>query len=313
MAETKQKAIVYDMPGLIEIDVCAHKKVRDRGGRGISWQPTSKAQERVNINRRKREVQRIVNINFDGDGIMLELDYAQEHYTDDMAEARRDMQNYIRRIKRLYKKADATLKYIYTTERGEESGRVHHHMIVTGGVDKEALLAAWKKSKRCFAKKLEFSENGYADLAAYYAKRHEAFERCFTCSQNIERPEPLPEEDKTARRISRVFTKKVCADFYEHNFTRAEVAALFPGFKVCDGWTCTYNPYDHTYYMHMRLLKSGANVASWATTVTYNSGTMGDAYPWADLRPEENTRRWRDTEDYYNSAYERAISDGEDD
>lgn len=312
MAETKQKAIVYDMPGLIEIDVCAHKKVRGRGGRGVSWQPTSKAQERVNVQRRKRYVQRLVNLNFDGDSIMLEIDYDPDHYTDSMEQARRDIQNYIRRIKRKYEKCGVVLKYVYTTERGEESGRVHHHLIVTGGVDVKELLVAWKKGKRCHAKRLEFSENGYADLAAYYAKRTEAFERCFTCSQNLIRPEALPEEDKVARQMSRVFTKKNCQDFYEHNFSRADIAAMFPGYKLCDGWTCTYNPYDHTYYMHMRLLKSDAAIASWATTVTYDSGTTGDLYPWAALRPEENTRRMRDDEIYYNSAYARAAADEED-
>ena len=118
MAETKQKAIVYDMPGMLEVDVCAHKKVRGRGGRGVSWQPTSKAQERVNLQRRKRYVQRLVNLNFDGDSIMLELDYDPDHYTDSMEQARRDIQNYIRRLKRIYKKAGRIYKYVYTTERG---------------------------------------------------------------------------------------------------------------------------------------------------------------------------------------------------
>jgi hypothetical protein len=110
------------------------------------------------------------------------------------------------------------------------------------------------------------------------------------------------------RRISRVFTKKNCKDFYENNFTRAEMAALFPGYKLCDGWSCTYNPYDHSYYMHLRLLKSDAAVASWATTVTYDRGSLGDGYPWDDLRPEESTYK---QERYYYSAYEHTADNDE--
>lgn len=302
MANTKQKAIVYDMPGMVEIDVCAHKRIRH--GKRTVWRATREAQARVNQMRRKRYVTRMVNMNFDCRSIMLELDYDKAHYTDSMEEAKREVRNFIRRIKRLYAKAKVELKYIYTTERGEESGRVHHHLIVSGGVSKEALIAAWKNSKRCKAERLEFSENGYTDLACYYAKRNEAFERCFTCSQNLVRPEPLPEEDAMSRRLSRVFTKKNCKDFYEHNFTRAEMAAMFPGYKLCDGWSCTYNPYDHSYYMHLRLIKADADIAAWATTVTYNSGSPGDEYPWDALDPAEGKIP---EEHYYHSAYQRAV------
>ena len=309
MANTKQKAIVYDMPGMIEIDVCAHKKVRSHGKGEVTWAPTSKEQERVNQMRRKRYVTRIVNLNFDNTSYMIELDYAPGVYTDSMQEAQGHIRNYIRRIRRIYKKAGVELKYIYTTERGEESGRVHHHLIVSGGVSKEALLVAWKYSKRCYAQQLEYSENGYTDLAVYYAKRQEAFERCFTCSQNLDRPQPMEEDEAACRRISRVFTKKNSKDFYENNFTRAEMAALFAGYKLCDGWTCSYNPYDHSYYMHMRLLKADADIASWATTVTYDAGTMGDDYPWDELRPEDGTAK--KAEEQYYSAYARSMK-GED-
>ncbi len=310
------------MPGMVEIDVCAHKKIAK--GKRTRWRATREAQVRVNQMRRKRYVTRLINLNFDHRSVMLELDYDPGHYTDSMEEAKREIRNYIRRIKRLYEKMIAeerTLRgdkerdteefgYVYTTERGEESGRVHHHLIVKGGLTKEQLLGAWGKSKRCQAEYLEFSENGYTDLACYYAKRNEPFERCFTCSQNLIRPEPLPEEDRECRRLSRVFTKKNCRDFYEHNFTRAEMAAMFPGYKLCDGWTCSYNPYDHSYYMHMRLLKPDADIASWATTVTYNAGTPGDEYPWDILRPEESTAT--KAEQQYYSAYERMMRERED-
>ena len=313
MAQTKQKAIVYDLPGMVEVDVCAHKKVRAgrRGSGRIEWRPTGKAQQHVNQMRRRRYVTRIVNANFDHTSWAIELDYAPGVYTDSMEEAKQHFRNYIRRVKRIYKKHGAELRYIYTTERGEESGRVHHHMIVSGGVPIDEIKGAWKMSKRCWAEHLEFSENGYTDLACYYAKRNESFERCFTCSQNLVRPEPMDEEDRECRRISRVFTKKNCKDFYEHNYTRAEIAAMFPGYKLCDGWSCTYNPYDHSYYMHLRLLKSNADLASWATTVTYDAGTLGDKYPWDDLTPDERTAR--SAEEAYYSAYERAIRESEED
>lgn len=290
-SQEREKAIVYDMPGMVEIDVCAHRRVRR--GKRVIWGVSRETQEKVNLMRRKRYVTRLVNLNFDNRSVMLELDYENGMYPDDMQDAKRQMTNYIRRIKRLYQKAGKELKYIYCTERGEESGRVHHHMIVSGGVDKETLLRAWKNSKRNYAAYLEYTENGYTDLACYYAKKEEreTYEKTFVTSQKLERPEPLPEDDTVARRLSRVFTKQNCRDFYENNLTRQEMQNLFPGYKLCDGWSCVYNPYDHSYYMHMRLLKSSASVAPWSTTVTYTSGTYGDRYPWDELKPEHGGKQ----------------------
>ena len=267
MTQEREKAIVYDMPGMVEIDVYAHRKVRR--GKRVVWGVSRETQEKVNLMRRKRYVTRLVNLNFDSKSVMLELDYENGNYPDDMKDAKRQMTNYIRRIKRLYQKAGKELKYIYCTERGEETGRVHHHMIVSGGVEKDALLRAWKNSKRNYAAYLEYTENGYTDLACYYAKKEEreSYEKTFVTSQNLERPKPIPEDDRQARALSRVFTKKNCRDFYENNLTRQEMQNLFPGYKLCDGWSCVYNPYDHSYYMHMRLLKSTAAVAPWSTTV----------------------------------------------
>ena len=85
---------------MVEIDVCAHKKIR-RGGRVI-WGATKESQKRVNMMQRKRYVTRLVNLNFDNRSVMLELDYENGMYPDSMIEAKRDMQNYIRRIKRLF-------------------------------------------------------------------------------------------------------------------------------------------------------------------------------------------------------------------
>ena len=32
--------------------------------------------------------------------------------------------------------AGLELKYVYTTEYGRKSGRVHHHLVINGGIDR---------------------------------------------------------------------------------------------------------------------------------------------------------------------------------
>ena len=295
--QTRTRALAYDLGQLVEIDAYPMKKVGR--GRRSAWRPTTQAQERVNQRRKMREVSRMVNLNFDRSSYMISLDYDDGMYPDSMEEAVRNMQNFIRRLRSIFKKAGAVLKYVYSTERGSETGRTHHHMIVSGGVPKEVLLVAWKKSKRCFAEHLEFTENGYSDLAVYTAKKQERWERSYTTSKNLIRPEPLPDEDAEAKRINRAFTRSVCEDLYAHNLTREQLLDLFPGFKVVDGWTCTYNPYDKGYYIHMRLIRANANVAGWATT---RQGHPGDVYPWNSLRLEERHYTSDDDDDYFSAA-----------
>ena len=279
--QVRERAITYDLGNIIEIDVCPHKKVG--GTRMAKWRPTSEAQEKVNRERRRRYVTRLVELNFDERSLMLTLDYENGMYPDTWEEGKRDVANWIRRVRPLYKRAGKELRYIYCTERGEETGRMHHHVIISGGISRDELFATWRRGRRMWAEYLEFSENGYADLSAYVAKKEEDFERAYTPSKNLIKPEPLPDEDRLVSALSRVFTKARCRDFYEHNFTRAEIAAMFPGFKVCDGWECRFSPYDKGYYLHFRLLKDGARVANWAETVA-------DKYPWRELWADEDMR-----------------------
>ena len=48
----------------------------------------------------------------------------------------------MRRLKRLYKANGKELKYIYVTEVSSK-GRVHHHLLINRGVDRDAIEKAW--------------------------------------------------------------------------------------------------------------------------------------------------------------------------
>lgn len=295
--QTRTRALAYDLGEIVEIDAYPMKKTGK--GRRAAWRPTSDVQERVNRRRKMREVSRLVNLNFDRSSWMIVLDYDDGMYPDSMEQAKKDVQNFIRRLRSIFRRADAVLKYVYATERGCETGRTHHHLIISGGVAKDVILAVWRKSKRCFAEHLEFSENGYSDLAVYTAKKQERWERSYTTSKNLIRPEPMPDEDAEARRINRAFTRSTCEDLCAHNLTRAQLLDMFPGFKVVDGWTCKYNPYDKGYYIHMRLIRANANVAGWATT---RQGHPGDMYPWNSLQPDERRYSSEDDDEYFSAA-----------
>lgn len=188
---------------------------------------SSKAQAVLNEkNARKRLIRRI-NANFTADDIELTLTYAGEHVPD-LEGARRDMQNYIRRVKR-YRKAHGLpeLKYVYVIEYQGEDGapkRVHHHVIMSG-MDRDAAEKLWGKG-RANSARLQPDENGLEGLARYITKTLPRFksEKRWVCSKNLIEPTVTAADKKISRRKAARLAHDADAygkDLFEH---------LYPGY-----------------------------------------------------------------------------------
>jgi hypothetical protein len=115
-------------------------------------------------------------------------------------DAHRELDNFKRRLARLYRKHKIKLKWISTTEYGKEAGRIHHHMIISGGVPVEEIIKKWGKG---FVRCTPFnSDDDRRPLGSYIAKETEkraddperAGYKRWTCSTNIIRPRELQEE-----------------------------------------------------------------------------------------------------------------------
>lgn len=192
---------------------------------------SSKAQAVQNEkNARKRLIRRI-NANFTAADIELTLTYAGEHVPD-LEGARRDMQNYIRRVKR-YRKAQGLpeLKYVYVIEYQGEDGapkRVHHHVIMSG-VDRDAAEALWGKG-RANSARLQPDENGLEGLARYITKSLPRFksEKRWVCSKNLTEPTVTTADTKITRRKAARLAHDAEAygkELFEH---------LYPGYLFND-------------------------------------------------------------------------------
>ncbi|EKC52114.1 hypothetical protein LEA_17057, partial [human gut metagenome] len=80
------------------------------------------------------------------------------------------MQNFLRRVKRYRAKHNLPeLKYVAVTEVGKENGRLHHHIVMSGGVDINTLAEIWGKGYTT-AKPLQFDEFGITGIAVYLVK-----------------------------------------------------------------------------------------------------------------------------------------------
>lgn len=130
---------------------------------------TSAAQKKLNdINLRKRVV-RLVNANFDEKDIWITVGYRNGRVPANMAEARRDVTNYIRRLQREAEKQNFDeLKYVYVTEF-DENKQMHHH-IVTNFPDRDIAEKKWGHGEYPQARRLKPNDFGLEGLARYIAK-----------------------------------------------------------------------------------------------------------------------------------------------
>lgn len=103
-----------------------------------------------------------------------------------LEDAQRECSNFITRLKRLYAKYNIELRAIYVTEGGrpKENGectRVHHHIVINGGVPRDEVEKCWKgrqdpkaETRRGFCNcsliQPQDGERGCERIAEYMAK-----------------------------------------------------------------------------------------------------------------------------------------------
>lgn len=236
--------------------------------RKARYKPTSAMQARLNQRRSERELARLLNENFKDEDYELTLTFTDEYLPEVYEDALRMAVNYMRRVKRLYTKKGITdLKYVIVPG----GGRYHFHIVMTGGVSREALEKLWKLGY-ANSKRLKFAVGGVAGLAYYIANQLKEDEyggedlfggmdidektgevteerirkkgaRRWSCSKNLVRPEPEVRDG----RISQSRVEELCTVDAE---SRTAYEKLYPGysFSSAKGY---YNPENGGYYLQI--------------------------------------------------------------
>ncbi|MCL2248662.1 MAG: hypothetical protein FWC13_05285 [Oscillospiraceae bacterium] len=173
------------------LDVYIYPVYRKPSSPGAKAQPSTETQAKLNARNSTEQLTRLIHTNFTPRDLSIGLDYAINPPDDETA--KKDIQNFIRRLKRKIKKLGLPeLKYIVVTEKSTR-GRYHHHIIINGNIDRDEVERLWGHG-RANARRLQFNETGVADLAKYISKSPIFYKRWFA-SRNLERPyQPKPND-----------------------------------------------------------------------------------------------------------------------
>ena len=180
----------------------------------------------------KRRFVQIANTNFGADDLHISATYNEEHLPITLEEAERNVHNYLDRVKRRMKRVTGQdLKYMLVTEYTpeDEEGqltlegmedkqtravRIHHHIILNGGLSRDDLELMWSATRINWKKaqndpeyrktvdylgfvncdRLQPNENGI-ELVNYINKRKKGCKKWST-SMNLKKPKEKKNDHK---------------------------------------------------------------------------------------------------------------------
>lgn len=169
----------YGMPG-------QHREKRRK--------PTPEQMEKINQRKREETCRHKLRAHFTVSDYFTTLTYAREKRPADMDEAKDQFRQFVRRVRREYKKRGCELKWISNIEVGSK-GAWHVHMVVNRIPDTDVIISeAWQYGR--IKNELMYQDREFAPLAAYMTKTPKADKRLvdahYSCSRNL--PVPPPRE-----------------------------------------------------------------------------------------------------------------------
>ena len=238
-----------------EVDIFTYtdtQKAVSKQGRSKKVKESEPKQKNLNDKNSRRYLVQLGNLNFGDDkkAIHVTLTYNPKYLPKTLEEAERKVTNYLRKVKYARKKAGLPpLKYILvtgcvtTSKNSDKPVRIHHHIIMNGGLDRDDLEDLWRERRKkgekkgvrtgyCNADRLQAEEDGISSLCTYLVKQG-GKKKKWSSSHNLKKPVSRTNDSRYSRRkLEKLAKDRPGRDFWE---------------KMYPGWTLTDNVYGVQY------------------------------------------------------------------
>lgn len=213
----------YRMGDVLECEIFPVWNTQKEASRAKKVKPSRAAQEKLNHRNTQKKIVRLVSNNFTGADLWVTLGYDKDAPAPTLETARRDIINYLRRIKRWRKKQSLPpLRYIYVTEATDKDGnpvRPHHHIVISGDMDRDFIENEWHGGAYPQARRLRPKDRGLKGLALYISKGRKGG-RLWGCSTNLKMPRPTVADRKfTKRQVQKIaINRNTAPDYFKSIF-----------------------------------------------------------------------------------------------
>ena len=227
---------------------------------------------RYNNKRRMTEFEQMVHANITKGDLHVCCTYDQQDYRDydnlifrSREDAKRDIRNYIRRVRHMLKKNGVDLNQFrwicvtVTKESVKEAARPlpdrHHHHLLFHGVPeylRDDVENLWREGY-CNADRLREDSEGFARVANYVARQEGSFngensgEKSFTTSRNIIKPTITTSDSKISRRRAAMIAADV------RSFGAEIFGKLFPEYRITEEPVVNTSVFVAGAYIYARL------------------------------------------------------------
>lgn len=154
---------------------------------------TTEEQKEINIRHAEDKLRWRMNANFKDGDYHLVLDYTLENRPEGKEQMRIDIDDFLKHLRKEYKKLGMELKYIHVMEIGQKGAR-HHHLVINE-IPIKILRKCWTKG-RIHVTPLD-TNGQYKKLASYfikYSSRSKDLQiKMWNASRNLIIPEPKKE------------------------------------------------------------------------------------------------------------------------
>ncbi|MGG5463519.1 rolling circle replication-associated protein [Clostridium sp. B9] len=186
---------------MLEHEIYPISQMEKKKSRREKKKESALKQKNLNEKNCKKKIVRLINTNFTTKDIAVTLSYNKENLPDSLETCKKDVSNFLRRIKRYLKKHKLPdLKYIAVIENKNKGQaiRIHHHLIVSGDIARDQLESMWKKG-RCNTYRLQENDFGFEGIARYIVKEPLGNKR-YSASRNLKKPKVEINDSKYNRR-----------------------------------------------------------------------------------------------------------------
>lgn len=205
------------------------KALSENKSRQQKYRTSRDVQKRLNAKNSQRRLTALVHQNFTPSDVVATLTYDKDHLPKDEKTVQTAFYNFIRRFKRAWSKETGKpandFKYVEVVEIGRK-GRIHHHIIITGGAELHRIKKVWKNGE-VKAEYARFDENGITSYVKYITKNnaHIRYKR-WSASKNLEKPQITTRDETISITDARFIGDNPlgCEAFIEE---------LHNGYKVC--------------------------------------------------------------------------------
>lgn len=217
---------------------------------------TSASQKIFNDNRSKRYFVNLINENFGEGDLWISLTYNDENLPNDWKTAKRNVENYIRRVKRKRKKLGLPeFRYAYTTEydieenpkTGKKKTRIHHHLFCSGDMDRDLLEQMWKLGERNDSQRLHPDNKTHLTGVANYSSKDPKGKKHWSASKNLRKPKVTKSYSKFKKRAVEKMIK-------QYDEIKEQMEKKHPGYEFIDA-KVMFNKHNQGNYIYARMVR----------------------------------------------------------